>query len=234
MQDIKSLDSNAPAHEVVGVITAFWTVALTGHHILLPALGFSSSYNTSPIANAVYYALFSLLATAYFWKLFRSWATSDIAIWRDLGLSLLTAVGIALGILFITTASRPSVIVSVDLFFATPWYFLPKAFDVLFQQILISTLILEIYARTRSLNNTVILYAMLFALAHIALFGWNGAPLLYSGPITLWSFASALVFPYLLLRVRSGFVYNYAIHLSSYIVLAMIWHTWLTPGTFGV
>lgn len=223
-QDIVSLDNKAPLHEVIGVIAAFWTIALTGHHVLLPALGFSDSYNLSPVANAVYYALFSLLATAYFWKLFRSWATSGIAIWRDLGLSLIAAIGITFGVIFLGTISPSDVVVPVELFFATPWYFLPKAFDVLFQQILISTLILELYARTRSLEYTLTLYAILFVGAHIALFSWNNAPLLYAAPITFWSLASTLVFPYLLLRVRGGFVYNYAIHLASYIVLATILH----------
>lgn len=224
MKEIQSLDSKAPLYEVIGVIAAFWTIALTGHHILLPALGFSDSYNLSPIANAVYYALFSLLATAYFWRLFRSWATSGTAVWRDLGLSLVAAISIVFGVVFLTTISPSDVVVPVELFFATPWYFLPKSFDVLFQQILISTLILELYARTRSLQYTLTLYALLFVGAHIALFSWNNAPFLYAAPITLWSLASTFVFPYLLLRVPSGFVYNYSIHLASYIVLATILH----------
>lgn len=224
-EELQSLDSKAPLHEVVGVVAAFWTIALTGHHVLLPALGFSDSYNLSPITNAIYYALFSLLATVYFWKLFRSWATSGMAVWRDLGLSLVAAISIALGVVFLTTVSPSDVVVPVELFFATPWYFLPKAFDVLFQQILISTLILELYARTRSLKDTLTLYAILFVGAHIALFSWNNAPFLYAAPVTLWSFLSTLIFPYLLLRIQGGFVYNYAIHLASYIALAMILHS---------
>lgn len=221
-QDIVSLDTKAPLYEVVGVVAAFWTIALLGQHTLLPALGFSSSYITSPVANALYYASFSVFATAYFWTLFRSWATSGLAVWRDLGLSLIAGISIALGIAFLSTVSLSSAVVPVELFFATPWYFLPKAFDVLLQQILIATLILELYARTRSLEYTRTLYAILFVGAHIALFGWNGAPILYAGPITLWSLASAFVFPYLLLRVRGGFVYMYTIHLISYVVLATL------------
>jgi hypothetical protein len=44
------------------------------------------------------------------------------------------------------------------------------------------------------------------------------------------AFVSSLIFPFLILRVRGGFVYAYMIHFIFYVILAMLLHAWPPPG----
>jgi hypothetical protein len=236
-REIKELDPNAPLYEVVGTVAAFWAAANVGYHLLFPALGYSLSYNLSPVAIALYYFAWSLVSFAYFYRLFRSWAPSTERLWLYGAQSLAFAatIGALIYALSLLPSLRgPALAPYTDLLFVTPWYFLPKAFEVLMQQILITTLVLEFYARFRSFSLTLSAYAFTFVGAHIFLFALGSAPAAYSLSITLWAAASTWVFPYLLLRVKSGFVYTYAIHLTSYIILAAILRAFPPSGYFGI
>lgn len=231
-----SLDAKAPLSEVIGVIAAFWAAAILGYYYFIPLFGYSLDYNLSAVPIALYFALWALVSILYFWKLFRSWVTHDLHVWLYVLLSLVAAAFITgmLQLLSIFPSLHGPVLAPyTDLLFVTPWYFLPKTFEVLMQQVLITTLILELYARFHSFRNTLIGYAFCFVGAHIALFALSGAPPIYATAITLWAAVSTALFPYLLLKVRGGFVYTYAIHLSSYVVLAMLLRTWPPPGYFG-
>ncbi len=236
-RELRDLDPQAPLHAVVGVVAAFWAAANVGYYLLFPAFGYSLDYNVSAVPIAIYYFAWSLVGFAYFYRLFRSWAPSPERLWLY-GLQSLTFAA-AIGALIYTLSFLPSLRGPVlapytDLLFVTPWYFLPKAFEVLMQQILITTLVLEFYARFRSFSLTLSAYAFTFVGAHIFLFALGSAPAAYSLSITLWAAASTLVFPYLLLRVKSGFVYTYAIHLTSYTVLAVLLRAFPPPGYFGI
>lgn len=227
----------APLHDVVGVIAAFWVFATLGYYYLLPALGYSIDYNTGPVPIAIYYLIWSLASLGYFWKLFSDWLVVDSHIWRYMGTSLFIAILMAFGVhvlSFFPALHGPVVAPYTDLLFITPWYFLPKAFEVMLQQILITTLILAFYYRYNSFKAMLIAYGLLFVGSHIALFALTGAPEDHAAWITGWAACSTLVFPYLILKIRGGFVYAYAIHLSSYIVLSMILHTWPPIGYVGV
>jgi hypothetical protein len=48
--------------------------------------------------------------------------------------------------------------------------------------------------------------------------------------MTLGAFFSALIFPYLMLKVRGGFVYAYMIHFAFYLFLAMFLQLFPVPG----
>lgn len=227
----------APLHVVVGTVAAFWAVANLGYYYLLPALGHSLDYNQSSLPIALYFLAWSIVSILYFWRLFGSQIHLDYTIWKyavqSLALAALIATLVYL-LSFFPSVRGPLLSPYTDLLFVTPWYFFPKAIEVLFQQILIATLILEFYDRFRSFNTVLTNYALTFVGSHIALFALGGAPGVYAGSITLWAAASTWVFPYLILKVRGGFVYAYAIHLVSYVFLAMILHTWPPPGYFGV
>jgi hypothetical protein len=228
-----SVDSKAPLYEVVGVVAAFWALANVGYYYLFPALGYSLDYNLSAVPIALYFLAWSLVCVWYFWRLFSSWVEFDWHIWLYGAQSLaFAAVFVALlQLLSLLPALRgPALAPYTDLLFVTPWYFLPKAFEVLMQQTLITILVLEFYARLQSFHSTLVAYAVTFVGAHIFLFALGSAPAAYAISITLWAAASTWVFPHLLLRVRGGFVYTYAIHLMSYVVLAAILRAWPPPG----
>jgi len=235
--DIKSLDPKAPLHEVVGVMAAFWACAIVGYYFIFPTFGYSLDYNQSPFPIALYFFVWSIVSILYFWRLFSSWLTVDSRIWsyvaQSLGFAALIA-GLAYTLSFFPVLRGPLLAPYTDLLFVTPWYFLPKAVEVLMQQILVTTLVLEFYTRFKSFGGVLAGYVLTFTGSHILLFALSGAPFLYACAITVWAAVSTAVFPYLILKVRGGFVYTYAIHLTSYIVLAMLLRTFPPPGYFGV
>ncbi|HBD25001.1 MAG: hypothetical protein A2566_00435 [Candidatus Zambryskibacteria bacterium RIFOXYD1_FULL_40_13] len=47
---------------------------------------------------------------------------------------------------------------------------------------------------------------------------------------SLGAFLSSFVFPYLMLRVRGGFVYAFMIHFVFYILIAILLHARPPPG----
>lgn len=224
-------------HEAIGTIAAFWAFAVVGYYFLLPSFGYSIDYNVSPIPIALYFSAWTVVSILYFWETFSRWLRIDSRIWKysaqSLGFALLIS-ALIYTLSFFPSLRGPLLAPYTDLLFVTPWYFLPKSVEVLMQQILITTLILEFYARFKSFSGTLVGYALCFTGSHVLLFALSGAPPLYAGAITLWAAVSTAVFPYLILKVRGGFVYTYAIHLTSYIVLAMILRTWPPPGYFGV
>jgi len=102
--------------------------------------------------------------------------------------------------------------------------------EILVQQLLVSVLVLELYFNFHSLKAVIIGYAICFGGAHIILFFLNGSAIFYSLFMTISAFLTSLVFPYLMLRVRGGFIYAYVIHFSFYIILAVLFHTFPPPG----
>jgi len=108
--------------------------------------------------------------------------------------------------------------------FATAWFFLPKATEILVQQVLVTALILGLYFRFHSLEKVMLWYATTFGVAHVSVFFLFGFITPYVSVVTVGAVLSALIFPYFILRVRGGFIYNYVIHFSFYIVLAFFPH----------
>ncbi|KKR02442.1 MAG: hypothetical protein UT29_C0002G0004 [Candidatus Yanofskybacteria bacterium GW2011_GWA1_39_13] len=220
--------SHAPLYKTLGEVAALWTVANVGYYTILPLFGLRLSYNSAPIVIAVYFLLWAIVSTLFFWDLFKKNVTKKQNIWLYGTLSLGSA-GLIWGMLyffsFLPALEVPILSFNTDILFSTPWYFLPKSIEILVQQILIAVLVLEFYSRFNSLKETVISYAICFGLAHVLLFSINGAPTTYALMMIAGSVLSALIFPYLILRIRGGFIYAYVIHLVFYIILATILRT---------
>jgi hypothetical protein len=92
---------------------------------------------------------------------------------------------------------------------------------VIFQQFVITFLILELALIYPSLNTIALYFAIIFALLHLPLFVFKGFKfmLLYAIP----AFLAGLIFPIVLLKLPPyGFVLNYFIHVSFYVVLTYI------------
>lgn len=232
---ITSLNDNitGPFWFVLLKIAAFWFVANVGYYLVLPVLGIDLSYNTAPIAIAIYYFVWSFFSIIYFWDIFSKWLPVDSRIWVYV-VSSITFAGVSTTVLYIFSVMPiligPSLAPYSDILFATPWYFLPKAADVLTQQMLITVLILKFSYAYRSYYKTLIAYAVSFAGTHLLLYSLVNAPTPYATFMTFGAIVSTAFFPYLILRVRNGFVYTYMIHFSFYLVFAMTLHTWPPPG----
>lgn len=219
---------NTPLYKVVGEVAALWTLANVGYYVALPLFGFQISYNSTPIVIAGYFFVWAMISTFFFWDLFKKNVSRKSRIWLY-GILSLASAALIWGMLYLFS-SLPILQTSYlpfnpDILFSTPWYFLPKSIEILVQQILIAVLVLEFYSRFNSLKETMISYAISFGGAHVLLFSLNGAPTPYALMIIIGSVLSAIVFPYLILRVRGGFIYTYVIHLVFYILLATILRT---------
>lgn len=217
-----------PLYRTLGEVAALWTVANMGYYIVLPLFGFQLSYNSAPIVIACYFLLWAIISTLFFWDLFKKNITEKHYVWTY-GLLSLGSAGLIWGMLylfsFLPAPQVPLLSFNTDILFSTPWYFLPKSIEILVQQILIAVIVLEFYSRFNSLKETVISYAICFGGAHVLLFSLNGAPTPYALMMIIGSILSALIFPYLILRVRGGFIYAYVIHLVFYIILATLLRT---------
>lgn len=219
---------DTPLYKIVGEVAALWTLANVGYYVALPLFGYQLSYNSAPIVIAGYFLLWALISTLYFWKVFRKNVAKESHIWLYGGLSLVSAILIwGLLYLFSFLPAPQGLLLSfnTDILFSTPWYFLPKSIEILVQQILIAVLVLEFYSRFNSLKETAVSYAISFGLAHVLLFSINGAPTPYALMMIAGSVLSALIFPYLILRVQGGFIYAYVIHLIFYILVATLLRT---------
>lgn len=220
--------------ERLALIIAVWALANFGYYFIFSVTD-TLSYNTSPIANFLYFFGWAMIAILYFERLYKERFPVAKRIWWYAASSL-GSFFIVWGMLYIFTL-LPALIGPVfapysDILLATPWYFLPKAAEILLQQVLISILVLELSDRLLSLRKIVAAYAFLFGSMHILYILLSDMPVPYGIIITTGALLSSLVFPFLILRVRAGFVYAYTLHLLFYIFLAIVLHTWVPPGYY--
>ncbi len=223
---------DAPLYQTLARIAAIWIALNVGYYKLLPFVGVSLSYNTSPIAISLYYLFWFTLTVYLFFNLFEHWIIVDKRIWHYGVESMFF--GLCVWALLYLLGTFPTVIHAVlpaytDILFSTPMYFLPKAFEILVQQTLITILVLALWSRFRSLKTVILWYAITFGGAHVLLYTHNGADAPYAAIMAGSAILSAALFPYFILRLKSGFVYSYMVQFLFYITLALIFHTWPPP-----
>ncbi|GLS37449.1 hypothetical protein GCM10010869_30420 [Mesorhizobium tianshanense] len=221
----------------IALIAGIWIASDIGYYFLLPALGEKSDYNDGPIAIALYYLFWTGIATIAFWPQYASWPRyarwamfenrlTSIIVWSlAFGASVVFAAYVlpALPPFELREGTTPP-----ELPFATPWYFLPKSIEILFQQLLVVALVLTLAAENRSLRTISLCCAALFGAAHVLLaFGdvsWG-----YVARFATLAAVFGLAFPYLILRVPNGFAYSYVTHWGYYAVTVVMART-LGPG----
>ena len=177
-----------------------------------------------------------VFAVWYFRDILSKWITVSWWLLLYLFLSLAGAT-ILCGILylfsFLPILQGPLRPPYTDLLFATPWYFLPKAVEILIQQLLITVFIAELYFYFKTLSKVILGYILCFGGAHIILFLINGASAPYAIIMTVAAFLTSFMFPYLIVKVRAGFLYAYMIHFCFYVVLAVVLRVLPPPGYFA-
>jgi hypothetical protein len=224
-----------PLMSTIALIAVLWTVSDIGYYFLLPVLGLQPSYNSDPVAITLYYVFWIGIAVITFWPLYARWSLygnratfgnrlASYLVWSlsFAGCTLFAAY--VLPLLPLTSWTQPWSPPEVRI--ATPWYFLPKSADILFQQLLVAALVLALSAQHYGIRKISAYCATLFGCAHILLI-FGGLPL---GYVTRFMVAAAVfgfVFPYLILRVPNGFAYSYIVHWIYYAVTVM------TPRIFS-
>ncbi len=219
---------NVPLYEILAYIASLWIAAEVGYRVMPPLLGFSTSYNVDPLPNALYYLFWVLVSLSVFRPLFTH-IRFDKKMWHYAAACLGFATLLVVSLKILSTQSlftaNPSP--AIDFLVATPWYFLPKSVEILVQQTLIAALILALFRHYRDLRAVIVGYAIIFGGAHILFFAFGTTLNSYAFAMTIGSILSALIFPYVILRVPSGFVYSYMIHVTYYLVFALLTRTLL-------
>ncbi len=224
-----------PLYRTILEVGAIWIIAMAAYYTILPLFGVSLSYNTAPFLLAAYLLVWLAISVYTFSDLFYLWVPVEKRLWvygiLCIGYGTVLYASIFL-LSTLPTLQGKILIPYSDLLFATPFYFIPKAVEVLLQQALIAALVIALSRHTKSLRGVMLWYAILFGGTHALIYALNDAPTPYALAVTMGALASSAVFPYLILKVRSGFVHSYIIHLSFYIFAALVLHTWPPPGYF--
>jgi len=209
-------------------IASIWVISDIGYYIFLPALGFGGGFVGNPFAITIYYLFWLAITVFTFWNIYREWETVESKRISTYIFVLLGSVAVILYFTYVLphfpaiswgkSTKPPS-----ELLLATPWYFLPKSIDILMQQLLVVAMVLSLSFQKYSLRAMSILCAILFGGAHLFLI-FEGQTLLYVTVFTVSAFVAGLCFPYLILRVKNGFIYSYFLHWSFYAVVIVLAH----------
>jgi len=226
-----------PLYAVLGKATALWAVANVGYFMFAPVFGYDASYNAAPWGMTIYFLCWAAVGVWLFWDLFRPRFAHASHIWAY-GVISMAAAAVVWTLVYmfslLPALQGPAFAPYTDLLLATPWYFLPKAAELLVQHVIIAALILGLWRHFHSLSSVVASYAVLFGGGHVVLFLLSNAPTPHATAMTFAALGSALIFPYVVLRVRAGFIYSYLIHFVFYIALALVLHAWPPPGYSSV
>ena len=122
----------------------------------------------------------------------------------------------------ITYVERPDWIFSdrgTSFLLINNYYVWAKPLDVLVQQLLIIWLTTKLYANGLTLKQIIIFFLIAFGSIHI--FQVLKTDWMIGLLFTIGALMSSVLYPYLLLQTRNGYVYNYMIHLGLYNIAAL-------------
>lgn len=198
-----------------------WLASSLGYFELAPALHADIGYNDAPVFFASYYAIWALIVAYVFRDSFRHFTDFQVPPEHIAGFTLLL---VAFGCFALFIVPRlPEMEWArqdhdpVEFFWASSWYFLPKSVEILFQQVLIAALVLALYQMKLPLRQIAMIMALMFGGFHLTLL-LNGDNPLYVLRYSIAATVFGACAPYLLLRLRSGFLISYAIHWAFYAV----------------
>jgi hypothetical protein len=218
--------SDPPSPQLVWAIVqiaVIWTLSDMGFYFLLPTLGVQLSYNTASISISLYYVFWVGVAFITYWHLYSRWTTFDNRISSYIVWSL-SFVGCTLFAAYVLPLLPPTSWTEPwkppDVRLATPWYFLPKSVEILFQQLLIVAMALTL-AQHYTIKKLSAYCAALFGAMHVLLL-LAGMPLGYVVRFMVAATLFGSVFPYLILRVPNGLAYSYVVHWIYYAVTVVM------------
>ncbi|MDO8600067.1 MAG: hypothetical protein Q7R73_00395 [bacterium] len=208
-------------------IAALWIASDVGYYIVLPLFGFSAGYSNAPVGIALYYAFWVAVSVNTFWPIFKKWRPI-VNVPRAYMFLLASFAGLVLFALFVMP-KLPSIVWTEswdppELMVANHWYFLPKAIEILLQQVLIAALVLAFSARGYSIRAISLWSMILFGGAHLAL-SFGGLPFGYVTRFIISAMAFGLIFPRLMLKAPNGFTISYTLHWLYYVVTVVMAHT---------
>jgi len=231
--------ANTALIRTLALIGGLWVASDLGYYLILPRLSLIPDYNQSPVSIATYYFFWVGVAVILFFRIYCTWPVYakwiafenrrlSLALWIGFFAAATTFTGVILPALppFQWPADWG---VPPDLPLANTLYFLPKSIEILFQQLLVIALVLTLAAEGFSLRKTSIFCALLFGGVHVLLV-FDQVPWSFVIRFVVLATIFGLVFPVLILRVRNGFAYAYALHWGYYALTIYLARA-VGPGT---
>jgi hypothetical protein len=198
-----------------------WGGSSIGYFELATFLRADIGYNDAPLFYAGYYALWALAVAYVFRQSFQSFTNFDIPPEHIAGFALLLIFFAAYAMFVVPQLPAMEWVkpdkTPVEFFDATSWYFLPKSVEILFQQILIAALVLALHQMQISLPRIMAIVALMFGGFHLTL-ALNGDNPFYVLRYSVAAMIFGAFAPYILLKLRSGFLITYAIHWTYYAI----------------
>ena len=210
---------------VIGLITAIWSLSSVGYFVLVDLLEKPGGYNEGPRLFSLYYAAWCILAVVVFHPGLSTWGKLTFPAEDRTAIVLMIAVCalFAFGILpFLPSAVIPPDISVSEIIVAEPWYFLPKSIEIYLQQILMAALVVSLAAQKLKPRQIAVVTAVVFGGFHLTLV-LNGAHPFYVLRYTVGATLFGAVTPYLMLKMRNGFVYSFLLHWGWYALDTTIW-----------
>jgi hypothetical protein len=102
------------------------------------------------------------------------------------------------------------------------FYIWTKPFDILVQQLLIIVLVKKLSEQRMNLKQITLIFILGFGAIHI--FQIFKTDIIIGLAFTAGALLSSVLYPYMILKVKNGYIYNYMIHLAIYNIAAIL--TW--------
>lgn len=218
-------------------VAALWSASSYGYYALVDALGLESGYNEAPFAFAAYYMIWTGLAVLWFRQVLAGSLVRRKIVAHAIAMAplmLVFAIFVA-----VVLPSLPPVSVwrapsdPPEFMFASGWYYLPKSADILFQQVLVASMIYTAAQSKLRLMTISIGMGLMFGGFHLLL-ALDGFLPLYVARFTTAASLFGLVVPYLYLRLKHGFRWAYALHWSFYAFDAAATHLILAVPPWAI
>ena len=213
----------------LGILACTW---LAGWGLAFWLIRSGKSYIDNYLLMSVVFLAFSALLMAMFWPRFAPLA-SDVTVLPFAVLLLAVVVTLGVYALCPRYLRRPDALITrhpEEFYLHMDYrYLVSKSFEVLFQQLIIVALTLLLAATGLSMTGIVLAFLGLFGVLHLPVLRVVGKGLGMS--YTIAAATLAAVFPVLILRFHSGFVYSYALHWFGYTLAALF--AWVYHGASG-
>jgi hypothetical protein len=202
----------------LSVVAGLWTLTSVLFYRIETALGTDNGYNDAPILFALFYATACLIPVVLYRRSYLEWSARNLPpadYWPGLVMAAVFATFAIFVLGLLPAIDWQAAEPLPDLLAATPWYFLPKSTEILFQQVLITTLIVGFHHLGLPLRTTALVIALTFGAVHLSL-ALEGKDPFYVARYTIAATAFGYVVPYLQSRWRNGFALSYGLHWSFY------------------
>ncbi|WP_156174425.1 hypothetical protein [Hoeflea sp. IMCC20628] len=218
-------------------VAGLWSVSSYGYYVLVEAFGLESGYNDAPGLFAAYYLIWTGLAVLWFRRVLAgSLVRRKILAHAKAMVPVMAVFAIFVAVIL---PSLPPVSMwrapsdPPEFMFASGWYYLPKSADILFQQVLVASLIYTAAELKLRLTTIAIGMGLMFGGFHLLL-ALDGFSPLYVTRFTIAATLFGLVVPYLYLRLKHGFRWAYGLHWSFYAFDAAVTHLILAVPPWAI